>query len=477
MLWESLLQLGLAVALCLGAWLISWRAHPAIVAWCQNRPRWEGARRVLEPLLWPLTWLVFLSLLLGLYAALLQDTWLLEILTNLLVAWIAVRLVSRAIRNSMLSRVTAVIAYGMAVLSIWDLLGPTIEILNGPKFTLTLGEFSLSLYQVLATVVLLAVLLSLAAFASRLTERRLRDADWVTPAGRVLLNKTLRIALFLFAVLVTLGSVGIDLTALAVIGGAVGFGIGFGLQKVFSNLISGLLLLMDKSIKPGDVISVENTYGWVNKLSARYVSIITRDGIEHLIPNEALITQPVSNWTHTDDNTRLRVPVGVSYGTDLELATRLGVEAARSQPRVLKDPAPRCLVKEFGESSVNLEVRFWIRDASSGVSNVKSAVMLELWRLFREHKVEIPFPQRDLNIKADGLAAAAIPGRGARRFRRRAALALKPPAQKKAAGSTCRKPWFQGGVWSGLASLQTSIPGFLGVTFLPLEENIFSVIF
>ena len=410
MLWESLLQLGLAGGLCLGAWLISWRAHPAILAWCRNRPRWEGARRVLEPLLWPLTWLVFLSLLLGLYVAVQQDTWLLEILTNLLVAWIAVRLVSRAIRNSMLSRVTAVIAYGMAVLSIWDLLGPTIEILDGPKFTLTLGEFSLSLYQVLATAVLLAALLSLAAFASRLAERRLRDADWVTPAGRVLLNKTLRIALFLFAVLVTIGSVGIDLTALAVIGGAVGFGIGFGLQKVFSNLISGLLLLMDKSIKPGDVISVENTYGWVNKLSARYVSIITRDGIEHLIPNEALITQPVSNWTHTDDNTRLRVPVGVSYGTDLELATRLGVEAARSQPRVLKDPAPRCLVKEFGESSVNLEVRFWIRDASSGVSNVKSAVMLELWRLFREHKVEIPFPQRDLNIKADGLAATLSPG-------------------------------------------------------------------
>jgi len=219
---ESLLQLALAAVLCLGAWLIGRRMHPAIVAWCETRPRWESARRILEPLIWPLTWLVFLSLLLGLYVATQQDAWLLEVATSLLVAWVVVRLVSRAIRNPMLSRITAVVAYGMAVLSIWDLLGPTIQILDGPNFTLTLGEFSLSVYQVLATALLLAVLLSLAAFTSRLTERRLRDADWVTPAGRVLLNKTLRIALFVFAILITIGSVGIDLTALAVIGGAVG---------------------------------------------------------------------------------------------------------------------------------------------------------------------------------------------------------------------------------------------------------------
>ena len=397
---ESLLQLALAAVLCLGAWLIRRRMHPAIVDWCETRPRWESARRILEPLIWPLTWLVFLSLLLGLYVAAQQDTWLLEILNSLLVAWIVVRLVSRAIRNPMLSRITAVIAYGMAVLSIWDLLGTTIEILDGPNFTLALGEFSLSVYQVLATALLLAVLLSLAGFTSRVTERRLREADWLTPAGRVLLNKSLRIALFVFAILITIGSVGIDLTALAVVGGAVGFGIGFGLQKVFSNLISGVILLTDKSIKPGDVITVENTYGWVNKLGARYVSIITRDGIEHLIPNETMITEPVSNWTHSDANTRLRIPIGVHYDTDLEEATSLGVKAAMSQPRVLKDPEPRCLVKGFGESAIDLEIRFWIQDADSGVSNIKSAVILEVWRLYQEHGIRIPYPQRDLHIKS-----------------------------------------------------------------------------
>jgi len=278
-------------------------------------------------------------------------------------------------------------------------------VLQGDMFTLTLGEaFSVNLYQVLAVALLLGVLLSLAAFISRLTERQLQNADWATPAGRVLMNKALRTGLYVLAILITVGAVGIDLTALAVIGGAVGFGVGFGLQKIVSNLISGVILLMDKSIKPGDVITVENTYGWVNKLGARYVSIITRDGIEHLIPNETLITQPVSNWTHTDANSRLKVSVGVHYNTDLELATRLGIQAARAQRRVLGDPAPRCLVKAFGDSAIELEIRFWIRDASGGVSNVKSDVMLEAWRLFREHGVEIPYPQRDLHIKSGGIA-------------------------------------------------------------------------
>lgn len=402
---ESLSHLALAGLLSAASWLISRRLHPHIVRWCRNRPRREKARQTLEPLLWPTIWFILLSTLLGIHYALQISAWMLEIVTSLLLAWIAVRLVSRAIRNPMLSRVTAVIAYGMAVLSIAGLLGTTIEILQGPAFTLTLGKVSFNLYQILGLALLLAVLLSVAAFFARTLERQLRDADWVTPAGRVLLTKTLRTGLYVVAILVTVGSLDIDLTALTVIGGAVGFGIGFGLQKIVSNLISGVILLMDKSIKPGDVITVENTYGWVNKLGARYVSIITRDGIEHLIPNETLITEPVSNWTHSDANTRLRVPLGVHYDTDLKLATRLGRQAASEHPRVLGDPAPRCLVKAFGESAINLEIRFWIQDANSGVSNVKSDVMLEVWRLFREHGIEIPYPQRDLHIKSGELPA------------------------------------------------------------------------
>ena len=408
----SLAQLALGALLFAAAFFASRRIHSLIVNRCQGRPRLENARRILEPLLWPLLWIALLTVALAIYMAAGANTWLLDIVTTLLAAWIVVRLVSRLIRNPMLSRLTAVIAFGMAALSIWGLLGPTIEVLRGPAFTLSLGEFKVNLYQVLAIALLLAVLLSGAAFISRLTERRIDGVDWLSPAGQVLLNKTLRSGLYVLAILITVGAVGIDLTALAVIGGAVGFGVGFGLQKIVSNLISGLILLLDKSIKPGDVITVENTYGWVNKLGARYVSIITRDGIEHLIPNETLITQPVSNWTHTDANSRLRVGVGVHYKTDLELATRLAVQAASAQSRVLEDPEPRCLVKAFGDSAIELEIRFWIRDASSGVSNVTSDVLLETWRLFREHGVEIPYPQRDLHIKtseAEAIAPAGSP--------------------------------------------------------------------
>lgn len=430
---ESLSQLAVIGLLCLGAWLIGKRMHPAIVAWCEPRPMWERIRLVLEPLLWPLVWFVLLSLLLGIYLALGRDGWAYQIATSLVLAWIVVRLVSRAIRNPMLSRVTAVIAYGMAVLSIWGQLGPTIRALQSPALTLNLGNFSLNLYQVLAIALLVAVLLSVAAFLSRVAESQLRNVDWVTPTGRVLLTKTLRTGLYVLAILISISTAGLDLTALAVIGGAVGVGIGFGLRRIIGNLMSGVILLMDKSIKPGDVITVENTYGWVNKLSARYVSIITRDGIEHLIPNETLITEPVSNWTHSDALTRLRVPLGVAYGTDLEMATELACEAAESQERVLNDPAPRCRIMAFGDSSIQLEIRFWIKDASSGVANIKSAVMLELWRQFRDHGIEIPYPQREVRIRSGEISGGEQgAGTGGGRDARRPQAA--PPGEKKAAG-------------------------------------------
>ena len=213
------------------------------------------------------------------------------------------------------------------------------------------------------------------------------------------------------AVVVSLASVGVDLTAFAVFTGALGVGIGFGLQKVVANLISGILLLVDRSIKPGDVIAVEQTYGWVNFMGARYVSVITRDGTEHLIPNETLITNHVENWSYSDDLLRLRIPIGVSYKSDLRKAMALIIEAAASVERVLDQPAPVCLVTGFGDSSVDLEARLWIKDPRNGVSNVKSEILLQVWDRFQSEGIEIPFPQRDLHLKtAQDLAAAVEDG-------------------------------------------------------------------
>ena len=203
---------------------------------------------------------------------------------------------------------------------------------------------------------------------------------------------------------------GNHLTALTVFGGALGIGIGLGLQKVASNLVSGLTLLMDKSIKPNDVIAVGDTYGWIASLGARYAAVRTRDGIEHLIPNEELITQRVENWSHSDKTVRLKVPVGISYKSDVRLAMRLCLEAAGTVERVLAAPEPRCLLRGFGDSSVDLEIRIWIDDPEEGRANVMSEVLLGVWDRFHEHGIEIPFPQRDLHLKSSDVRLAVAGG-------------------------------------------------------------------
>jgi len=180
----------------------------------------------------------------------------------------------------------------------------------------------------------------------------------------------------------------------------IGIGIGLGLQKSIANLFSGLVLLLDKSIKPGDVIAIGDTYGWVDSLNARYVSVYTRDGIEHLIPNEQLITQEVQNWTHTNRLIRLRLPIGVHYESDVRRAIDLCVESATEVERVIDKPAPVCLLNGFGDNSVDLELRFWIGDPQKGTSNVKSKILMNVWDKFKENKIEIPYPQRDLHIRS-----------------------------------------------------------------------------
>ena len=191
---------------------------------------------------------------------------------------------------------------------------------------------------------------------------------------------------------------GIDLTAFAVFSGALGLAVGFGLQKTVSNLIAGITLLLDRSIKPGDVIVVGDSFGWVNKIGVRAVSVITRDGKEHLIPNENLMTQEVENWSYSDRNVRIHIPVGIAYDSDLDLAQKLMMQAALDSPRVLKSPRPNVWLTGFGESSVDHEILAWIADPEAGVGNVRSDVLGRLWHLFRDHGVTIPFPQRVVHM-------------------------------------------------------------------------------
>jgi small-conductance mechanosensitive channel len=221
----------------------------------------------------------------------------------------------------------------------------------------------------------------------------------LSPALQILLSRLGAIFLYATAVALVLTYLGLDFTVFALFSGALGLGLGFGLQKVFANLVSGFILLADKSIKPGDVIQLGDKYGWINYVGVRYISVVTRNGTEHLIPNENLITGEVINWSYSQNLVRLKVPVGVAYGSDLEQARDLMLAVAAETARVLHDPKPSCRLLGFGDNAINLELRVWISDPQNGVASVKSNLLWGIWRSFRDHGLELPFPQRDLYLK------------------------------------------------------------------------------
>jgi len=276
-------------------------------------------------------------------------------------------------------------------------LGAMSETLEG--VAVMIGTRRLSLLDLLQIGVSLAILYLLVRLANRILGQSLQRSRSLDATQRLLAQKLAGVAILVVAFFVGLGIAGIDLTALAVFGGAFGLAVGFGLQKTVGNLFAGIILLMDRSIKPGDVIVVGESFGHVTKIGVRAVSIVTRDGKEHLIPNENLMTQEVENWSYSSPNVRVHIPVGVAYGCDLALAQRLMVEAAMQPARVLKSPRPTVWLRAFGESSVDHEILVWIADPEAGVGNVQSEILNRLWVLFKENRIELPYPQRDIHVK------------------------------------------------------------------------------
>ena len=318
---------------------------------------------------------------------------------TLSLVWFAIGLLAVAVLPAFW-RMAATVVLFIAVT--WFLLGLDwnfVAYLDGMQFPL--GNVTISAWGIIAGVTTLVVLLWLAFGIARFVEGRVKRLRALGPSLQVLLAKIVRTILLLLAVIIAISSMGVDLTALTVLGGAIGLGLGFGLQKIVSNLVCGFILLTDRSVKPGDVIEIGSTYGWINNLNARYVSVITRDGTEHLIPNEDLVTQRVVNWSYTNNLVRVRTPVGISYNSDPHKAIAIIKEVIAKETRILKDPAANVLVVGFGDSSVDLEVRCWIADPVNGVGNLRSALLLGIWDAFKEHGIEIPFPQRDLHIRSD----------------------------------------------------------------------------
>lgn len=320
-----------------------------------------------------------------------------QVVVSLLVAWIAVRLAASLIASVFWSRVIAVCFVIGAALKASGLWQPTLDILG--EMAVSLGTVRITMLGVIEATLIMVLLWSIATAVGNWLDRWAERLPGFSPSGRVLLGKAFRVGTMSIAVIVALHALGVDVTTLAVFSGALGLGIGFGLQKVSSNLISGMILLLDRSVKPGDVIAVDGRYGWINVLGARYVSVVTRDGVEYLIPNEELISSRVENWSHSNNLLRLHVPFGVAYGSPLRTVVTLAEESARETPRVLLAPAPECLLTAFADSSVNFELRFWISDPRNGVHNVKSAVLMLLSERCSEQGIQFPFPQRDLHLK------------------------------------------------------------------------------
>jgi small-conductance mechanosensitive channel len=267
------------------------------------------------------------------------------------------------------------------------------------------GDTRISLWLIIQAIAVIGGLFFLARFLSRTTSNRIQKNTEISPSMQVLAIKFLQVLLYGAALFIGLKVVGVDLTGLAFLSGAIGVGLGFGLQKVVSNLVSGVIILLDKSIKPGDVISLGDTFGWINSLGARYVSVVTRDGREYLIPNEDLITGQVVNWSHSNDYVRLDIYFGTSYSCDPHQVRRIAIGAAKSVDRVLTFKAPVCHIVGFGDSSVDYILRFWISDPTGGLTNIRGNVYLALWDAFRENSIDIPFPQREVRLLSDPDAA------------------------------------------------------------------------
>jgi small-conductance mechanosensitive channel len=393
---ESFIQLVVIFVLFLISYGVAQKFSPFVHKVLTGKIIYRKSERFLKAMYLPVMWwaLVFIAWIVA--DSLNTPIILFRMAITLISVWIAIRLVTLMIESDTISRFIRVVVWSMAILNILGLLEPFVTFLS--FMTFNFGTTTISALTIITGITSMIVLIWAALLVSSIIETKLRESPTVTPSARVLLSKLSRIVLVVLSFLFAISTMGIDLTALAVFGGAIGVGLGFGLQKVVSNFISGVILLLDKSIKPGDVIEISGTYGRINKLAARYTSVISRDGREHLVPNEDIITQPVINWTFSDKKVRRHLPVNVSYDSDLEKAMGLMLEAAIESSRVIKDPKSRVLIKGFGDNGIDLELRIWIRDSENGVSNITSEIYLAIWKKFNAGEIDFPYPQRDIHI-------------------------------------------------------------------------------
>ncbi|MBL3574208.1 mechanosensitive ion channel [Rhodovulum sulfidophilum] len=403
-------QIGILLGLFALAQIGAWMFYRRLYGWLRAREGWPIWRFRTALILLRRLRIILLVILAWITVwAMRELTWpsrsyLVAIGATLASAWLFVGLAARLVRNPFLRRLVTWGLWVYVTLYVIGLDDEAAAVLDSLR--LGMGDLHLSALTLIRAAVVTGVLFTGARLIATTSAARIRRDDDISPSMRVLIVKILQMSLYGAAVFLGLKLAGFDLTGLAVLSGAIGVGLGFGLQKVVSNLVSGVIILLDKSIKPGDVISLGDTFGWINALGARYVSVVTREGKEYLIPNEDLITSQVVNWSHSNEFVRLDIFFGTSYGDDPHLVRRLAVEAAAGVDRVLAERPPVCHVVGFGDSSVDFILRFWIVDPSEGLTNVRGAVFLALWDAFKANGVTIPFPQREVTVLPGSRLAA-----------------------------------------------------------------------
>src|SRR6201996_2935205 len=347
----------------------------------------RAARIVMHELTWP------------------SRSYLLSISAKLALAWLVIRLLTSVIRNQFFVRLISLSAWAVAALSIIGQLDPAIDALD--SVSVVIGGLRLTPLVLIKFGLLLAVALWVTTIASNFAESRIVKSSDLTPSIQVLLVKMIRLALMAFAVAAAMSAVGIDLSALAIFSGAAGVGIGFGLQKIIANFISGIILLADKSVKPGDLVTIGDSSGRISAMKTRYISVAAGDGREFLIPNEDLITQKVTNWTYTDKNTLVKVTFGTNYDADPKVVCKLAIETAAAHARALRNKPPNCLLTDFTEAGMKFSLTFWLADPD-GMDSVKSEVMLALWEGFKRENIRVPYPVRELRVRGGALPVETV---------------------------------------------------------------------
>ena len=410
-IWQELLQdfaspviLWQVAVVALGL-LLAWSLNGLLRTYVMRRApeRWKVGIDAFNRILFPLS-----SLLLIFVGQLILSHWqtvnVLKLAAVMLWAMAIIRLAVYALRfifapsawvRTMENAIAGTV-WLILVLHLSGLLPEILLMLQGVSFKI--GQHPVTLLLILQALLTILLALFIALWVSRLIENRLMRTEQLNMNMRVVMSKLVRILFSFIAILLALSAVGLDITLLSVFGGALGVGIGFGLQKIASNYVSGFIILTDNSMQMGDVITVDNHYGVISDLRSRYMVLRKLDGTQVVIPNETFITNAVINHSFTDRKARVQMPMQVSYDSSLELAMQIMREAAHAQARVLKDPAPEVQIKGFGENGIDLSLSIWIPDPEEGSSSLQSAIYLSIWRAFQQNAISIPFPQREIRV-------------------------------------------------------------------------------